>query len=487
MRRTLNPSTVSVLIGIALCFPWSDPSQAGEECTLVLARGSATVDGRPLMMKSRDVSNADQEFVYEDLGPYAYIGVTYAGVTNQAWGGVNEVGFAICNANAWNFEDSVSGPDDDGFIQRLALRTCLTVEDFQAIMDSTDGTGRSRTAIYGVFDANGDGAYFEAANYEHFRYDLDDPGAAPNGYMVRANFAYSGGSYHLGQHRHDRALAFLDTAFIENNISYQLLCQTILRDLVNEEVNPYPLPFQGYDGLLPYGLIHTHDSINRDITRSAYVVQGIIPGEDPLLSTVWALAGEPVSTIALPLWVHALSAPPEFDGPEFSALNVKAQAFANYFYARQWSYDGLDTWKLINERGEGFLPFRDSLEVHSFAVGDSALTVWRNLGLPASSEVEDLQNSLAVWALAEMETWGPPEPPQVTITWQTADWVQLDWEPVAQDVFGRPITVSSYTIFGSQQPFFNRLPGDSITTVASPPVSFSAPETHRFFQVRCRP
>ncbi len=479
----------SVLIaGAFLFFANMNPSCfASDQCTVAIIAGSATADGRPLLMKSRDVTNDEQEFHYNDDGPYVFVSVSYAGVTDQTWGGVNEVGFAIQNANAWNFNDNIPGPDDDGYIILEALSTCQTVDDFVPIMDSTNITGRTRPAIYGVIDAFGDGVIFEAAASWYDRYDLDDTLAAPNGYMVRANFAYSGSSYHLGQHRHDRALAFMDTAYAGGYLTRQYLFQTILRDLVNEETDPYPLPFQGKEPDLPYGLIHTHDAINRDITRSAYVVEGILPGENPLLSTVWAMAGEPIFSIALPLWVHAGSTPIEFDGPNFSTLNIKARAFRDYAYQHDWDSDALDTWHLIDDRGFGLLPFLLSLEDQAAAVGDSTLNVWRNQGLPAPTIVEDFQDNLASWALTEMETWGPPQSPEIDITQQSPDQVLLDWSPVTLDVFERPITVSAYTIYASDQPFYNRLAGDSITTVVLPPVIIQAPEDYRFFQVRCQP
>ncbi len=97
----------------SLARPWD-----AQASTVAIIGGSASQDGRPLLMKLRDNEDPDQEFVYNADGPYAYIGVTYADVTNQAWGGVNEAGFAIHNSNAWNFDDLVPGPDDDGFIIR---------------------------------------------------------------------------------------------------------------------------------------------------------------------------------------------------------------------------------------------------------------------------------------------------------------------------------------------------------------------------------
>ena len=52
--------------------------------TVALIGGDATSDGRPLLMKQRDnADNANQEYVYNHDGQYAYVGVTYTDVTNQ--------------------------------------------------------------------------------------------------------------------------------------------------------------------------------------------------------------------------------------------------------------------------------------------------------------------------------------------------------------------------------------------------------------------
>jgi hypothetical protein len=463
-------------------------SQLAAASTVALIGGEATPDGRPLLMKLRDnADEPDQEFVFNRDGLFSYVGVTYTDLTNQCWGGCNEVGFCIINSNAWNVDDSVAGPDDDGFIIRQALMTCQTVADFQLIMDSTSVTGRTRPANYGVIDASGAGAFFEASDYEYVVYDLNDSTAAPNGYMVRANFAYSGGPYHLGQHRHDRALELFDWAYAGNFLTHHYVVQSVCRDLVNLTTDPYPLPYEGREGVLPYGLIRTHEAINRDISRSSLVIQGIQPGEDPLLTVIWALVGEPIATAALPLWVKAESVPPEFDSPGGSPLNVRAQAVRDYLYQQQYIFDAIDTWLLADDRGLGWQPYLVSVENQAFAAGDSALNVWRSGGLPGQASVAAFQNSVAAPAYQQLLSWGPPEAPQSTLRSLPMNQMQLNWNLISADVFGRSITVSAYTIYASDEPFYNRLTGDSLMTVSAPPVVLPAAQTDRFFQVRCRP
>jgi hypothetical protein len=460
----------------------------GWASTVAIVGGSATQDGRPLLMKNRDNSEGpNQEYVYHFDSPYSYVGITYRDTTNQIWGGVNNVGFAIINSNIWNFPDPVPGPDDDGLIMIQALRTCRTVDDFQLLMDSTNNTGRTRPANYGVVDATGAGAFFEAGAAFYNRYNLDDSSAAPHGYMVRANFAYSGSSYHLGQNRHDRVMALLDSAYAGNFITHAYITQVIQRDLVNDRINPYPLPFEGKEGTLPYGLMHTHECINRDISMSAMVIQTVLPTENPLLSTLWAQVAQPITTTSLPLWILAASTPVEFDGPPGigSSLNSKALQFKDYLYSMAGG-DTMDTWRLVDDRGQGLLPLLVSLENQAIFKGDSALAVWRSAGLPAPTVAAFLQNSIASYTYSQLNAWGPPVDPVVSLTRLNPNQIQLSWPPVTTDIFGRPVTITGYTIYQSTQAPYNRLSGDSLTTVTSSPITLPATGSNRMYQVRAR-
>jgi len=51
------------------------------------------------------------------------------------------------------------------------------------------------------------------------------------------------------------------------------------------------------------------------------VFHGVLPDENPLLTTMWVILGEPICGIALPLWVAAGDVPPTLDGELMSVLN----------------------------------------------------------------------------------------------------------------------------------------------------------------------
>ena len=456
-----------------------------EGCTIAAISGVITVEGRPLLWKNRDVTNHDQEFVYDSTGLYTFVGMTYAGITNQNWGGVNEVGFAIGNTNAWNFSDPVPGPDDDGLIIKQALQICQTVDDFEWILDSTNITGRTRPAVYHTMDASGGMAMFEARAYSWRRYDIHDSIAAPHGYMIRANFAYSGsGSSHVGQNRHDRAIQLVEAALQGDTLSVPYMLQTVTRDLITPDVNPYPLPWMGSQENMPTGFVHIHDAICRDITTSMFIIQGVLPGEDPLLSTMWVMAGEPSHNVALPLWIHAGRVPQVLDGDSTSAICDRVLDMREITYHPELDDDILDLWALLDPRGGGLYESLPPLESSFIQLVADSLTSWRN-GLPTPEMMGLIQDSMANLTLETLQAWAPPNSPQHLVGYLLSHSMRLEWEPVTEDRFGRPITVQGYRIFAQDNPFQGREFGQLIAETANTYFNLNISNNYqkRFFRV----
>jgi hypothetical protein len=461
-----------------------DYNGGSDGCTTALISGRVTMDGRPLLWKNRDVHGWDQEFVYDDSGPYAFVGMTYAGVTDQNWGGVNEVGFAIGNANAWNLPDRVPGDDDDGIIIKLALQTCVTVEDFEHIMDSTN-SGRTRPAIYEVMDASGGLALFEAADYYYARVDVSDSTEVPEGYAVRANFSYNGsGSNHVGQNRHDRAIELIEDAIDSNALSEKYVIRYVARDLVTPDVDPYPLPWMGNQGNMETGYIEIHDAICRDITTSLFVVQGVLPGEDPLLSTMWVMAGEPSHNIALPLWVHSGRVPQELDGDSTSAICDRVLEIRNTTYDTSASADDiLDLWSLVDPRGDGLFPWLFPKEDMIFTMTAQSMAAWRD-ELPDPDSMALFQDNMASRALLRLNQWAPPKAPTHVVAFAHENALRLQWDPVIEDVFNRPVANVGYKIYGQATPLEGRQIGQLMGTSSANYFDFEFPFPYQVQYVR---
>ena len=79
-----------------------------EGCTIGVAAGRATSDGRPLVWKTRDGVRYDDEVLYLTSHKYKFITVINAGQTDFAWMGVNEKGFAILDSDVYDlpYEDT---------------------------------------------------------------------------------------------------------------------------------------------------------------------------------------------------------------------------------------------------------------------------------------------------------------------------------------------------------------------------------------------
>ncbi|MFO7676060.1 MAG: hypothetical protein R6X12_07085 [bacterium] len=293
---------------------------AAAACTIGAFSGRATADGRPMLWKNRDVANPDQEVHHFTDARYRYVANVYAGESLKVWAGINERGFAIVNSDAHN----IGGRDqlDDGVVMKLALGNCATLEDFAGLMDSLNEVGRDKAGNFGVFDSTGAVAMFEAANTFYHRFDADSTGI-----ILRANYAYAGDSNRqVGRNRHDRALELIGRELAERELAVPFITRFLARDLGQVGFDPYPLPFEGRLGDLPFGFLPTDTTIGRAVTRSVEVMVGPRPGGPASDGMMWIMLGSPFASIALPLWVQGGPVPELLDGPGTARLCDEAQA-----------------------------------------------------------------------------------------------------------------------------------------------------------------
>ncbi|HHS50119.1 MAG TPA: T9SS type A sorting domain-containing protein [candidate division Zixibacteria bacterium] len=292
-------------------------------CTIAVVGSSA--GGTPMLWKNRDVFNPHQEVRYFDTTPHSFIANVYSGETHRAWSGVNDAGLAIVNTDTYNQGFWGGFGHDDGHVMFHALANFSTVDEFQEFLDSTNITTRRSTHCYGLIDASGSAVMFEAGRDYYVRYDADD---APGGFIVRTNYADCGDGFNLmGWDRRNRAESLLSGTW---EITPELIIFDLARDLYTEDLDPYPLPFDGIFGGYPRGVIETRNSINRYYTTSACVIVGGDTTGRP--STMWQYLGQPAVSIPIPLWVDAKALPEGLCGTEGSpfcmmAIELKAVAY----------------------------------------------------------------------------------------------------------------------------------------------------------------
>ncbi len=377
----------------------------GHACTTAVVSGTAAANGRPLLWKNRDAENKQNQVIYDDTGRYPFVGVVNSGdrAGFEVWAGINAKGFAIMNAASYNLAKTDSTAE--GLLMRLALQSCATVEEFQALLEKTNG-GRDVTANFGVIDALGGAAIFEASRTAFKRFDAADPAAAPAGFIVRTNYSDSGDAdAGSGMLRRARATSLLDALVAGKSLTAATLLAGPARDVANVEIGSYPA--QG----LPAGtrFAYTADSVCRYDTASAVVFEGVRPGEDPLLSTMWVIPGEPVTGAAVPVWVRAAAVPSALAAAAGASPMTKAlDAVRTLFYPETRG----ELKKFISvaafAAGPGaVLPRLLAGETESFRLADAARARWLATP-PSAEEVQRLEDELAARTLADIERAAPP-------------------------------------------------------------------------------
>ncbi len=390
-----------LLIALFLCLflvPISAISRdLPEECTVGIASGSATMDGRPLLWKNRDTDALHNEVTYFKDGRFKYLALTTAGYSKTAWAGVNEMGFCIMNSASGDLKGHSEFGPDNGEIMKAALQTCVTVDDFEQYLIDTNASGRQTSANFGVIDAFGGAVFFETGNFSYTRFDANDPDVAPHGYIVRANFAETGGG-DGGKIRYLRGDKLWKEAALRNKLDYKFVLRIAARDMADKNGKPYSIPVKEKIGDNPRGTINTYATINRWSTASVALFHGVRPDENPSLTTFWAILGEPVFSVAVPNWILAEGTAESLDGEKRSplcsaVLDIKNKCYYDFGRKKQF---------IKTEFLPGIWDVTFAAEDKIFEQTDAMVAQWRE-NYPKSEEVAAFHNRMAAEAFAAIE------------------------------------------------------------------------------------
>lgn len=402
-----TPTTALATALLTLAVTASPAPPGAEGCTVAVVSGKATPDGRPLLWKNRDSGHEANRLVYVQGDGRDFLAVVNAededGV--EVWAGVNSAGFCIMNSASYNLypRDGEEGEperrrDEEGHFMRAALARCATVEDFQLMLEATVGD-RGVQANFGVIDAAGGAALFETANDSFERFDATDPRVAPEGYLLRTNYSFTGAAHKgAGYIRFDRASLLFHRAVASGGISHRWLLTTASRDMVNGLTGDDPLA-----GTLPahagdQRFVYASDSLVRDSACSTSVFQGVKPGEDPADTVFWARLGHPLTSVALPHWLAAGADLPLTGGDDTPPLVRLALAHR----ARVFPLEGgsrsryLDLAPVANRDGTGLLPRLIAVEEEVLGMVDARLASGAGGGtdpVAVQREVEELLRS----------------------------------------------------------------------------------------------
>ncbi len=338
-------------------------------CTSAIVSGRLTANGRPLLWKNRDTDDQNNkvERIAASRGCYEYVALFNATDTANAdaWMGFNKQGFAIMNTASYNVNsDTVKHMDQEGRLMALALKKCATVADFQRLLDSLPRPLHVE-ANFGVIDAQGHGAYFETGNFKYVKYDL---AGEPSGILTRTNYSYSGrpdkGMGYIREQNEKHLLArHIAKADITPAVFTEELSRTFYHSLLGEDFTG-----SGRDYVVD------QDFIPRRISTATVVIEGVLPGEDPILTTMWTGLGYSPCSEIRPVWLWPGGLADELRGiaPRgHSPLADKAQARKRQVFdvTRGNGKHYVRLSCLYNREGTGFCQTLIPLNMAAYAAG----------------------------------------------------------------------------------------------------------------------
>lgn len=392
---------ISLLLSVNALFP----------CTLAVISGRATRSGRALLWKNRDTDKIDNKTLYIQGSKYAFMALVNAEDEkgDEAWGGLNSEGFAIMNSQT--DDQGMPGKDgaDNGRFMKHALGECANVADFEALMERSKGT-LDLTANFGVIDAEGNACFFETSPMSFVKFDAGDPRVAPFGYLVRTNYGFTspdnlkGGGYI----RFERISHIIQSGYGQGRIDPKFILQEASRDLVHEKLHSYPLTRNLPEDPASPLYINTNDTINRNSSVSVILFEAAPSRDKAYLATMWVSLGQPVSSVAVPMWTQAGKVPSVTTGPATAPLNDFSKRLVSYLYpdqrGRMKQY--LNVNRLRTYGGEGVLEKIFRIEDQALEKARIRLAAWENLR-PLPNEIADFQEKLAAWVFESLKTAFP--------------------------------------------------------------------------------
>jgi hypothetical protein len=375
-------------------------------CTTAVISGKYTSDGRAMIWKVRDTETLNNRMMYFADGKYRYVGMVNSEDVEgeQVWGGANSAGFAIMNSASFNVNLDEKGDgiphDREGVFMRKALADCASLEDFEQLLKSTPKP-MGLAAHFGVIDALGGAAFYEVNNHTFTRFDANNPADAPNGYIIRTNFSFTGKKdVGYGFVRYQVAQDYFFAADAQGKLNYQTLIQDFMRCLKNPVLKR---DYRDEYSRIPAGhhFVNSDDLTSRHGTSSAILIQAVKPGEPTDLATIWTTIGFPHTCLTIPVWVREGNQLPKMvvkDATGNAPLNRMAMQLKDECYPMKRS-DGsryLMISKLFNLEKSGYVQLLEPVEGEVFKATEEKLTHWRK-NQPKAADVVAYYNWLDAW------------------------------------------------------------------------------------------
>lgn len=332
-------------------------------CTSAIVSGRFTVNGRPILWKHRDTSDLNNKVErIESQSGFDYVALFNQSDTlsEQAWIGFNEVGFAIMNTASYNLKaDTIKEMDKEGFVMAKALERCRTVDDFEAFLNSYPKP-LSVEANFGVIDACGGAAYFETCNFSFTRIDVDSV-------VVRANYSHTG--------RVDEGYGYIREATAESLLKPYVVTRSLTPSVFTEVLSRsyYHSLIGGDFALCGFEYIVDRDFIPRRISSASVAIEGVVPLENPQMTTMWTVLGYPPCGVVRPVWIFEGGIPKEVVStkgelaPDVKNANkLKEQVFD---FSRDNGNNYLRIGKLFKNDGTGISQINNRKSIDNYKSG----------------------------------------------------------------------------------------------------------------------
>lgn len=362
-------------------------------CTTAVISGKYTKDGRPMLWKNRDTWAVNNSLMYFDDAKYPYLGLVNSKDREgkSIWIGMNSTGFAIMNSASYNLnlhnDEELTGYE--GRAMRDALAICRTLEDFEAFLDGL-GEKSGLEANFGVIDAQGGAAIYEIGNEGYVKLDANDPAIAPFGYIIRANYSFTGdlGKESSGYIRYNTVNEIFYQKSSTVGLTPKDIEQTITKGLTNSLTDRNL--FEIYGGIPEntpkYEILQ--DYIPRTGSASSVVIQGIKKGENPNLATMWSNVGFPLASVMVPTWLNKDVKLPNVvtyneevkDSPIcFAALKLKREKILNIRWGK-FAAKYIDVNAVYNRDESGITQIINKKEDEIYSKATKMLDKWRTDG-----------------------------------------------------------------------------------------------------------
>jgi hypothetical protein len=364
-------------------------------CTSAIISGKITADGRPLLWKHRDTNNENNRMAFCKGAKYDFLALLNSSDgENTAWTGSNSSGFSIMNTASYNLkEDTVKEMDKEGILMCKALSECKSLSDFETLLDSYPRPMRVE-ANFGVIDAEGGAAYYEVNNTRWVKVDANDPKIAPNGYLIYTNFSYTGRfNEGMGYIRHRTATEILSGQAALGGITPHWIFNHLSRSYYHSLLN-IDLCQKIFSREKQSDWAIDQDYIPRKSTAASIVIQGVKPGENPEMTTLWTILGYPPVGVAVPLWVKAGVLQPGImlrtENSNHSEMCNLALALKHKVFPikRGSGYKYMKFSLIYNSSGMGYMQQLASTEQAVFQLYQEPVERWRQSGI----DLKELKN-----------------------------------------------------------------------------------------------